>query len=231
MKAKRSPIAKICTKCELLKQPNEFGSEKRARDGLTSRCKECKNAATRAWNQRTNYSSRWYQANKEKASEQIRQRYAENREYFAEHSRQYHWKNKEKRNEYRRLLHVKNAESEREYNARYREANRERRRQVWREWARNNREKIIENVHRRRARIAEADGDFTAEQWIELCARYEYVCLCCERTGAKLEADHIVPIARGGSNDINNIQPLCRSCNARKHTKIIDYRKAWDESA
>ena len=36
--------------------------------------------------------------------------------------------------------------------------------------------------------------------------------------------DHIVPIATGGIHDIINIQGLCRSCNAKKHTKVIDYR-------
>jgi 5-methylcytosine-specific restriction endonuclease McrA len=39
-----------------------------------------------------------------------------------------------------------------------------------------------------------------------------------------LTADHVVPLSRGGANDIGKIQPLCGSCNSRKHTKIVDYR-------
>lgn len=48
-------------------------------------------------------------------------------------------------------------------------------------------------------------------------------CLCCGRTD-KLERDRIVPRMLDGNYAIDNIQPLCRSCNARKQTKIIDYR-------
>jgi len=34
---------------------------------------------------------------------------------------------------------------------------------------------------------------------------------------ADLTADHIVPKARGGSDDPSNVQVLCRRCNTRKH--------------
>ncbi len=65
---------------------------------------------------------------------------------------------------------------------------------------------------------------YTGKQWRELCARYENRCLCCGATDRPLTADHIVPLSKGESNSIDNIQPLCKKCNCIKHTKTIDYR-------
>jgi 5-methylcytosine-specific restriction endonuclease McrA len=39
-----------------------------------------------------------------------------------------------------------------------------------------------------------------------------------------LEADHVVPLIRRGTDDIGNIQPLCGACNRKKFVAIIDYR-------
>ena len=49
--------------------------------------------------------------------------------------------------------------------------------------------------------------------------RDNYTCQSCGATpqdGAKLEIDHIKPIAMGGSDDIENLQILCRECNLGK---------------
>ncbi|MFE6489697.1 HNH endonuclease [Streptomyces sp. NPDC057757] len=34
-----------------------------------------------------------------------------------------------------------------------------------------------------------------------------------------LTADHVVPLARGGSSTPENTRVLCRSCNSRKHSQ------------
>lgn len=40
-------------------------------------------------------------------------------------------------------------------------------------------------------------------------------CRICGST-VNLTVDHIIPLARGGTNDLDNLQTLCRSCNSRK---------------
>lgn len=44
-------------------------------------------------------------------------------------------------------------------------------------------------------------------------------CLICNSTKA-LHFDHIIPIAKGGSNHAENIQILCQTCNLKKSDKI-----------
>lgn len=92
-----------------------------------------------------------------------------------------------------------------------------------------NREKYANSGYRqaytanRKALSMGAEGTFTDEQFVELCERYDNRCLRCGKV-KKLTVDHIIPLSQGGSNDISNIQPLCLSCNSKKHTQTIDYR-------
>ena len=43
-------------------------------------------------------------------------------------------------------------------------------------------------------------------------------CFKGKEDGVKLEIDHVVPVAKGGTNDIGNLQTLCKECNRNKHT-------------
>jgi 5-methylcytosine-specific restriction enzyme A len=47
-------------------------------------------------------------------------------------------------------------------------------------------------------------------------------CQSCGKTAteANLNVDHIIPLARGGKNDLSNLQTLCSTCNQRKRDRL-----------
>jgi 5-methylcytosine-specific restriction endonuclease McrA len=70
--------------------------------------------------------------------------------------------------------------------------------------------------------------EHTPAQWEAMKAYFSYRCLCCGRYEPEivLTEDHVIPITRGGTDHISNIQPLCFSCNSAKGNRHeTDYRK------
>lgn len=82
-------------------------------------------------------------------------------------------------------------------------------------------------VRLRAERVKAAEGSHTIGEWENLKAQCNWICISCgkQEPAIKLEQDHIIPISRGGSNNIENIQPLCGPCNRRKYNKIIINQK------
>jgi 5-methylcytosine-specific restriction endonuclease McrA len=80
----------------------------------------------------------------------------------------------------------------------------------------------LKNLYHKRKR--EAEGSHTYGEWETLRKQYGYQCPICLRKEPeiKLTEDHIIPLSKGGSNYIENIQPLCLNCNIRKSAKLID---------
>lgn len=49
-------------------------------------------------------------------------------------------------------------------------------------------------------------------------------CCYCRRRADTI--DHVVPLSRGGSNDVANMRPCCRGCNAAKGNLLVE---EWQE--
>ncbi len=90
---------------------------------------------------------------------------------------------------------------------------------VYRSWVKNRRNRM--------KRISKVKHSF--EEWNELKKKYNYTCLSClkKEPEIKLTEDHIIPISKGGDDNIENIQPLCRSCNCKKSAKEINYAEKY----
>lgn len=67
--------------------------------------------------------------------------------------------------------------------------------------------------------------------WWTVLARDNWTCCSCGRSsredGITLEVDHIVPRSKGGTDDVENLQTLCKKCNIGKSNKdSTDLRKS-----
>lgn len=135
---------------------------------------------------------------------------------------------KECKSEHRKSQYVANKEKEAKQHKSWVSLNREKRRaqnvKATRAWQQNNQDKVrhwkLDNKHKRRE--AYGQGSVSIEDWIALCNKYGNVCLSCGKS--EITMDHVVPLSKGGTHTIDNVQPLCGTCNSIKHDKTIDYR-------
>lgn len=83
-----------------------------------------------------------------------------------------------------------------------------------------------EQNRKRKMRKQNAEGFHTDAEWEALKAKYNYACLRCgkQEPTISLTRDHVKPLILGGTDYIDNIQPLCHSCNSQKNDTEIDYR-------
>lgn len=81
----------------------------------------------------------------------------------------------------------------------------------------------------RKLKMSVNGGTHSTEEWLTVCRFYGNKCLACgvRASKEKLTKDHVIPICKGGINDITNLQPLCRRCNHVKSDSIIDYRTTF----
>jgi 5-methylcytosine-specific restriction endonuclease McrA len=207
---------KICKKCNTWKAIVEFSTDSRRADGRHPYCKECKRKGMRDLyakdpEARRTRSKEWIKANPEytTAYEAARKgtRAARRKEAAAKRPRVVR-QTKEERSA-RRTAHY--------------ESNREMLLARGKAYKDSHRDKLRVVAHNYRTRLVKNGGTYSPADWHALCAWFGNICLCCGAAG-NLTVDHVIPVAKGGVNSIDNLQPLCHSCNSSKRDKSTDYR-------
>jgi 5-methylcytosine-specific restriction endonuclease McrA len=54
-----------------------------------------------------------------------------------------------------------------------------------------------------------------------------YICHYCG--GEANEADHIIPVNHGGTNELSNLLPSCKKCNSSRQDKVLVRMRYWNK--
>ena len=73
-------------------------------------------------------------------------------------------------------------------------------------------------IRKIRLKAAQEKGTHSEAEWLGLVSAFQCRCVMCgsEMRACDVHKDHIIPIYQGGSDGIENIQPLCGPCNSSK---------------
>jgi 5-methylcytosine-specific restriction endonuclease McrA len=188
--------AKQCTKCGESKPLDQFHKQKECRQGVRPECKACFYAACRS-RLKPGKSAEYNRAYRKRNPTVDRDYYEKNKNILIPRMVEYNRRNKES------------------YLAKMRA------------WRKANPEKVQVWVRNRRAKLKGLSGSHTLADILALMNIQRGKCVYCRCDITKsYQVDHIVPVARGGTNDKANLQLLCKPCNLDKRDKDpVEYLK------
>jgi hypothetical protein len=64
-------------------------------------------------------------------------------------------------------------------------------------------------------------GSIWARLRTQVFQRDDFTCQYCGVRGVKLECDHVIPVARGGTEILSNLATACFPCNRSKRDKLL----------
>lgn len=208
---------KHCKKCDTSKPDSDFNRDKSKADGRCATCRECSRQRSAEWrvsNPERNAQIKrdWYKRNAKSILERYRAEYAKNPENKRRSNRESNLRNADRIRERDRIRYMLNPEPTKLRAKQWRAENRELHRAQSRACTSRR------QVRKRQLPTFEvADRDLR-----RLLASPCAVLGCLNRD---IEIDHVIPIARGGSHGIGNLQALCRSHNASKGARLwIEFR-------
>lgn len=197
-KAKSGGMDLRCSKCKAKKVATDFYADKRRKSGLQSNCKSCFIERTSKYSKSEmgratakKYRLKWVS--------KVKERYKK-------------WQ----QSPMGKITLKKYRKSER---------NQAYRRKYENEYSKRELPKAKDRVFvaRRRAnRISTSDGTVTFKRLEQLLKKQNYECNLCHKSFRQIKRhlDHIVPLSKGGTHTIKNVQWLCYVCNISKSNKV-----------
>lgn len=182
--------------------PENFYKHPKGPGGYSSRCKKCYYRQSSEWSKKNSEKVKQYRDKYSSSDKGKRQ----NREYYKE------WITPEKRREYNAKHRAKNSK----YSV---------------EWYRNHEDREHINEIRKNSnakRRALKKGSFVENVYsLAILELDDGICQLCfepvnEMNEQDYTIDHIIPISRGGEHSYHNCQLAHRTCNSRKHNKLIE---------
>jgi 5-methylcytosine-specific restriction endonuclease McrA len=90
----------------------------------------------------------------------------------------------------------------------------------WRKRYEKNPQYFLVRAQLQHAKRKARPGTLTAEQWEAIKAAFKFRCAYCKKHPKRLSIDHVLPLAKGGTNNPQNIVPACLSCDRKKGAKL-----------
>ena len=230
-----SRLCKTCSTCGVgfFEPERWFNKDKQSKDGLNHRCQECSKEYIAQWHDKHRDDPEYKRQNIERAQdyrnenpERVKDAYKNwcdaNRERISENGKKYYELHRAEIRERNRQYH-----EEHKNDPAYRQS----RSNYSKKYGAKNREKLSAYMRERRTKqggsgyskhlalILEMDGPCCGDNPIGGIKGCGIDLTTLSRDD--IHVDHILPVARGGTNDLDNLQALCAKCNLSAVDKTV----------
>lgn len=192
-------------------------------------CRQCEREDSNAWKAQNAEHCRQYKRRYSSVPENNQRENARRRANRDNNTRQreklYRERHYDAVRQWDRNWKAKNWEQRKKESRDYYWANKQERDRVNREYTRLHSKEASLRAANHRAKRRLSEGSYTAQEIENLGKRQSWKCANCRKPiKRQYHKDHVMPIALGGSNYIENIQLLCPTCN---HSKSALHPVDW----
>ncbi len=218
-------MMKVCSKCGIEKDKEEFGKDKNRKDGLYPQCKACRNKSSAAY-----YAS-------EQGRDKVLKYRIKNAQAARDRAKKWKKDNPERRRIQRRKHYLENKERLNEENKIRYNKNKDKYLQTIKDYRKTEMGRIVhanDTAKRRYLKQTTADGTIpisvglypSSEALNELRDRQDNKCFHCgcdlDYEGVNtVHLDHLIPLSKGGPHTLKNVCWSCSLCNLRKNDKLL----------